>query len=187
MKPIPQPARGSVLIITMIFVGALALSVAAYYRNLIPKFRATYQGAAWHEALHGAEGGADYAINILNGWALDGLDPVNFPWTSSNWSYTNSTYVTNGELSLAASVLPVLGGTSNVRVTKVTADVYTRENVGSPASYNPWYRIRSTARADLPGKYVSADSRDVQLRRMKLAAKTATGADDPHVTRTVEV
>jgi hypothetical protein len=187
MKPIPHPARGSVLIITMIFVGVLALSVAAYYRNLIPKFRATYQGAAWHEALHGAEGGEDYAINVLNGWALAGLDPANFPWTTSNWSYTNSSYTTNGEVSLAASMLPVLGGPSNVKVTKVTADVYTREVIGTTPSYNPWYRIRSTARADLPGKYVSADSRDIQLRRMKLAAKTGTGADDPHVTRTVEV
>jgi hypothetical protein len=187
MKPFPRPARGSVLIITMIFIGVLALSVAAYYRNLIPKFRGTYQGAAWHEALHGAEGGADYVINVLNGWALSGLDPANFPWTSSSWSYTDASYTTNGEVSLAAASLPVLGGQSNVRVTKVTADVYTREVIGSTPSYNPWYRIRSTARADLPGKYVSADSRDIQLRRMKLAAKTASGADDPHVTRTVEV
>src|ERR1043165_7600238 len=127
MKPFPPPARGSVLIITMIFIGVLALSVAAYYRNLIPKFRGTYQGAAWHEALHGAEGGADYVINVLNGWALSGLDPANFPWTSSNWSYTDSSYTTYGEVSLAAASLPVLGGPSNVRVTKVTADVYTRE------------------------------------------------------------
>ena len=187
MKPIPHSRHGSVLLITMIMVGLLALSVASYYQNLIPKFRGTYQGAAWHEALHGAEAGADYALRQLNTWAGTTPDPNAYPWSTNSWSYTSALYTTNGERSLDGAVLPVLGGQSNVRVTKITADVYTRENFGSSPTLNPWYRIRSTARADLPGKYVSADSRDIQLRRMKLAATTGTGAADPNVTRTIEI
>lgn len=187
MKRIPNPKRGSVLLTTMIMVGLLALSIASYYQNLIPKFRGSYQGAAWHEALHGAEAGADYALLQLNNWATTTSNPDAYPWSSNSWSYASLLYTTNGERSLDASQLPVLGGQSRVRVTKITADVYTRENSSSSPSLNPWFRIRSTARADLPGKYVSADSRDIQLRRMKLAAKTGTGADDPNVTRTVEV
>ena len=187
MKPLHPSTRGSVLVITMIMVALIALSVASYYRNLIPKFRGTYQGAAWHEALHGAEAGADYALRQLNTWTGTTTDPNAYPWSTNSWTYTNLLYTANGERSLDAASLPVLGGPSNVRVTKITADVYTRENFGTSPTLNPWFRIRSTARADLPGKYVSADSRDIALRRMKLAAKTGTGADDPHVTRTVEI
>ena len=187
MKPILHSQRGSVLLITMVLVGVLALSVVSYYQNLIPKFRGSYQGAAWHEALHGAEAGADYALRQLNSWAGSNANPDTYPWTTNSWSFTDPTYPTNGERSLDASQCPFLGGQSNVRVTKITADVYTRENYGAYPSLNPWFRIRSTARADLPGKYVSADSRDIQLRRMKLAAKTGSGVADPNVTRTVEI
>jgi len=187
MKALHKSANGSVLIFTIILVGLLALSVASYYTNLIPKFRGAYQGAAWHEALHGAEAGADYALRQLNDWIPATSDPNSYPWTANNWTITDSTYATNGERSLATASLPFLGGPSNVRVTKITADVYTREDFGANPTYNPWFRIRSTARADLPGKSVSADSRDIALRRMKLAAKTGGGADDPHVTRTVEI
>ena len=187
MKPIPDSRCGSVLLMTMIFIGILALSIVSYYQNLIPKFRGSYQGVAWHEAFHGAEAGADFALRQLNIWAASNTNPDAYPWTANSWSYTDATYTTNGERSLDNSQQPFLGGQSNVRVTKITADVYTRENYGSYPSLNPWFRIRSTARADLPGKYVSADSRDIQLRRMKLAAKTVTGAADPNVTRTVEI
>jgi hypothetical protein len=65
-------------------------------------------------------------------------------------------------------------------------DVYTREETGAAPTRNPWFRIRSTARADLPGKSVTSDGRDATLRRMKLGAKNGT-ADDPHATRTIEV
>ena len=171
----------------MILVGILTLSVVSYYQNLIPKFRGSYQGACWQEALHGAEAGADYALRQLNSWAGSNPNPDAYPWTTNSWAYTNATYSTNGERSLDSSQLPFLGGTSSVRVTKLTADVYTRENFGSSPSLSPWFRIRSTARADLPGKYVSADSRDIQLRRMKLNAKNVAGAADPNVTRTVEI
>src|SRR5437016_14319323 len=124
MKTLPHPARGSTLIITMLIVGILAMTVAGYYRNLIPKFRGTYQGAAWHEALHGAEAGADYTLRILNVWAGTTSDPQAYPWSTSNWTFTDPTYTTNGERTLAASSLPVLGGPSNVRVTKISLDVY---------------------------------------------------------------
>ena len=187
MKPIPPSQRGSVLLMTMLLVGVLALSVVSYYQNLIPKFRGAYQGAAWHEALHGAEAGADYALRQLNDFAATNTNPDAYPWATNGWSFTDLTYPMNGERSLTDTQRPVLGGQCNVRVTNITADVYTRENYGSSPSLNPWFRIRSTARASLPGKYVSADSRDNQLRRMKLNAKTAFGTDDPNVTRTVEV
>ena len=187
MKPIAHPRDGSVVLITMIMVGLLSLAIVSYYQNLIPKFRGAYQGAAWHEALHGAEAGADYALRQLNNWAGSYTNPDGYPWTGNNWANSDASYPINGERTFASSQLPFLGGQSNVRVTSITADVYTRENFGAAPTLNPWFRIRSTARADLPGKYVSADSRDIQLRRMKLNAKTGTGSPDPNVTRTVEI
>ena len=182
-----QHARGSTLIMTMLLLGILAMSVAGSYRSLIPKYRSTYQGTSWHEALHGADGGADYVVSLLNTWAGTTTDPQSYPWTTNNWTITNSTYATNGERTLDTASLPFIGGTSNVRVTKLAVDVYTRESTGSGATNNPWYRIRSTARADLPGKYVGTDKRDTELRRMKLGATTSAGLPDPHVTRTVEI
>ena len=191
MKPLykhnTDRTSGSTLIMTMLLLGVLAMSVAGYYRSLIPKYRSTYQGTSWHEALHGAEGGADYVLNTLNTWAATTSDPQAYPWTTNNWTITNALYSTNGERTLNTASLPSLGGTNNVRVTKLAVDVYTREATGSGATYNPWYRIRSTARADLPGKYVGTDKRDTELRRMKLAATTGSGLPDPHVTRTVEI
>ena len=91
MKTIPHSQRGSVLLMTMILVGVLALSVVAYYQNLMPKFRGVYQGAAWHEALHGAEAGADYTLRQLNTWAATNTDPNSYPWITNSWFYTNAT------------------------------------------------------------------------------------------------
>ena len=185
--PAHSRSKGSTLLACLIVIAMLGFSIAAYYGSLIPKYRSTHQGAAWQEALHGAEAGADYTLSLLNTWCTSTTNPDAYPWTTNSWSYTNSLYTTNGERTLDGSRLPSLGGTSNVRGLKIAVDVYTREAIGSSPTYNPWFRIRSTARADLPGSWVSSDYRDIQLRRMKLGAKTGTGARDPYVTRTVEV
>lgn len=180
-------SQGSVLAMTMLLTGTLSICVAAYFQSLVPKYRSVCQGASWQEALHGAEAGADYTIQQMNSWASAETDPDSYPWTTNNWAYTDSSYTKNGQRTLASSALPNLGGNSSVRVTKIAVDVYTRDTSSSAnSSYCPWFRIRSTARADLPGKYTSADSRDGVLRRMKLNARNGA-ADDPHVTRTVEV
>ncbi|MEQ1852272.1 MAG: hypothetical protein ABMA01_11845 [Chthoniobacteraceae bacterium] len=184
---IQHETRASTLIATMLVIGGLAIAIATYYQGLIPKYRGTHQGAAWHEALHGADAGADVAVNTLNTWALTTTDPTAYPWAASGWTFTDAGFMTNGERKLSAASLPSLGGPSNVQVTSLSVDVYTREASGSPPTYNPWFRVRSTARANLPGRFVASDSRDTELRRMKLGATTAGGAPDPHVTRTVEV
>jgi hypothetical protein len=178
--------QGSTLAMAMLVIGALAMCVAAFFQTLIPKYRSVYQGASWQEALHGAEAGADFAIQSLNSWSLSTGDPDTYPWTANNWVVTDSAYSINGERILANSSLPYLGGDSAVRVTKLAVDVYTRDTSGSPPGLSPWFRIRSTARSNLPGRYSTADSRDSVLRRMKLGAKNGA-SDDPHVTRTVEV
>ena len=54
---------GSTLVMTMILLAVLAMSVAGYYRTLIPKYRSTYHSASWHEALHMADGGVDYVLD----------------------------------------------------------------------------------------------------------------------------
>jgi hypothetical protein len=178
--------QGSALTMAMLVIAALTLCVAAFFQTLVPRYRSIYQGASWQEALHGAEAGADLAIQSLNSWATSIDDPDTYPWSAMNWTTPDEPYALNGERSLAAAFLPRPGGNSNVRVTKLTVDVYTRDSAGSSPSYCPWFRIRSTARANLPGQYTTTDSRDSVLRRMKLGAKNGA-AVDPHVTRTVEV
>ena len=186
MKPRLFPTQGSTLVVTLLMVSVLAMVVAAYYQTLVPKFRGTYQASSWQEALHGSEGGADYVIRSLNSWASSTPDPDAYPWTTNNWTVTDAAFDLNGERTLNTANLPNLGGNNHIRVTHVAVDVYTRETSGSPPTGSPWFRIRSTARADLPGKFVTADSRDAELRRMKLGAKTS-GVDDPYVARTIEV
>ena len=180
-------SKASVLLACLVVIATIGFSVAAYFGTFIPKYRATHQGAAWQESLHGAEAGADYAMSLINTWCGSSANPDAYPWTANSWSYTNALYTANGERTLDGSQRPVLGGPNNVRVLKLSVDVFTREASGTSPTYNPWFRIRSTARADLPGNFVSSDRRDAELRRMKLGAKNGSGASDPHVTRTVEV
>ena len=179
--------RASTLIVALLIIATLGVTIAGYYRGIVPKFRGTHQGVSWHEALHGADAGVDLAIASLNNWAATGTNPDAYPWTSNGWTLTNPSLASNGERTLATGSLASLGGPNNVRLTRLAVDVYTRETIGTTPTHTPWYRVRSTARADPPGKYVPQDSRDVEVRRMKLSAKTAAGADDPHVTRTIEV
>ena len=173
----------------MFIIVALTMCVGAYYTTLMPRLRGIYQGASWQEALFGAESGVDYTLSQLNTWAPTVSDPNSYPWTTNAWNTTSATYATNGQRTLADASLPHLGGNNNVRVTRIAVDIYSREQVGSISANwtnNPWFRIRSTARANLPGTTVSADRRDQELRRMQLSNKTL-GAADPCVTRTVEV
>ncbi len=187
MRTFPKN-QGSTLIVVLLITACLAASVAAYFQGIVPKLRGTHQAVAWQEALHGAEAGADTVINTLNSWTASTSVPDAYPWTASGWTLTDPVnFATNGERTLAAANLPVIGGPNNVRVTKIAVDVLTREGTGLTPTANPWYRIRSTARADLPGRFVSEDPRDTELRRMKLGAKTSAGLPDPHVTRTVEI
>ncbi len=180
--------NASTLVISLVVIACIGVSIAASFQSLVPKYRGTHQSIVWQETLHGADAGVELALDTLNTWTKSNKNPDTFPWTSNSWTITDSSnYSANGERTLASASLPVIGGPNNVRVTKIAVDVYTREGTGTSPNYNPWFRIRSTARADLPGKYVSSDSRDVELRRMKLAATTSAGIPDPHVTRTVEV
>ena len=171
------------MIVALITIAIFSLVIAAVYESITPKYRSVYQGLSWQEAIHGAESGADYGLRLLNQFAGTTKDPESYDWTGNQWTYSNASYTNNGERTLAAASLPVLGGPGNVAVTRLAVDVYTRD---SAAPYNPWFRIRSTARADLPGRYVSADKRDAALRRMKLGA-TSAGTSAPFVTRTVEL
>ena len=183
MKRPLTPACGSALIVTIMTIAIFTLVIGAFYSALTPKYRSVYQGASWQESLHGAEAGADYGLFLLNQFAAPSRNPDTYNWTTNHWSFSNASYTSNGERILDTSYLPSLGGSNRVAVTRLAVDVYTRD---SAPPYTPWYRIRSTARADLPGKYASVDGRDAELRRMKLTAKDGS-LDDPHVTRTVEL
>lgn len=175
-------SRGSTLIVAVLTIAVCSLIVGSLFQALLPRYRSVYQGANWQEALQGAEAGINFAQNTLDQFALSVPNPTAYDWTGNGWSFTDPTYSLNGERTLATASLPVMGGQNNIVVTSLAIDVYTRSSTPPNA---PWFRIRSTARADLPGRFVSADKRDVELRRMKLGAKK-NGNDDPHVTRTVE-
>lgn len=186
MKRALNLQTGGTLLVVLLMIAVLAMTVGAYYQTLVPKFRSTYQASSWQEALHGAEAGADLVIRQLNTWAETTTNPDAYPWAANEWVFDDPSFATNGARKLSPSALPILGGQNRVRVTSVSVDVYTRESIGAKPTYNPWYRIRSSARADLPGRYIGTDQRDARLRRMKLGA-FANDASDPHVTRTVEV
>jgi hypothetical protein len=195
MKTSLQNTKGGILVTAVLLIAVVTLVIAAFYEGLMPKYRSVYQGASWQESLQGAEAGADYTIQVMNGYAARTKNAFGYTWPG--WTLTDSTApsatpnpsggtissLANRERTLNSDLLPVLGGTNNVRVHKVAVDVYTRNNT-SPNTNNtayPWFRIRSTGRADLPGKTVSSDRRDIALRRMNLNKAS------PYVARTVEV
>ena len=146
MKLYLRSNRGGTLIVALITISIFSLVIAAFYETLTPKYRSISQGVSWQEALHGAESGADYGLRLLNQFASTTKDPDAYDWAGNQWSYSDASYVTNGERTLNSGSLPVLGGPNNVAVTGLAVDVYTRD---SAAPYTPWFRIRSTARADV--------------------------------------
>jgi hypothetical protein len=143
-------SQGSTLIFSMLTVAVTSALIAGYYESLTPKYRAAFHAADWHEALHGAEAGADYVVQKLNQNALTGTSPDSYDWTG--WT-VDSVYPSNGTRTLNSPI--VLGGPENVTVKTLTVDVYTRNASQTPPSYDPWFRVRSTARANLPGRTMS--------------------------------
>ena len=178
VKHNPAPENGSVMVTALVVIVSLTLVTAAYYEGLVPKYRSVYQGASWQEALHGAEAGAEYALQALNQFPATQKNANTYDWTGTGWT----TPASENAVRTPPGSLPVLGGTNGVQVTSLTMDVYTRDTT---TENNPWFRIRSTARADLPGRYVSSDRRDAELRRMKL--RGSASYTRPSVSRTVEV
>lgn len=189
--------QGSGLLIAVVTIAVLTLLISAYFGALIPKYRSVHQAASWHEAHESALGGANYALQALNDFATKPTNPDAYNWRSdfaqNGWTDSGGedfgVVRSNGTTADADSVrqlkdaaLPKLGGRNHAAVSSLTIDVYTRH----PSSGQPWFRIRSTARADLPGKTITADRRDSELRHMKLNGANALGAD-PHVSRVVEV
>ena len=154
-----------------------------FFQTLIPRYRSAHQAASWREALQGAEAGVNHAINELNQLAVSHPNTASYPWAAKGWSLLDPLFSLNGERLLDTSLLPLLGGSNNVSVTQLSIDVYTRQPM---APYHPWYRIRSTGKADLPDRFLGGDRRDGRLRRMQLSARTG-GKSTPHVKRTVEV
>src|SRR6266478_1291841 len=160
---------GSGLIIAAGAIALLSLMVGSYFLTLIPKYRSVHQSTSWREAQHAAQGGVNYALQTLNQFAASGADPDSYSW-SSDWSGNSWSFTTaEGDHILNNTALPVFGGRDNSGVSDLRVDVYTRE----PGTNRPWFRIRSSGRADVPGKLVSADRRDADLRRMALGASTS--------------
>ncbi|MES2569233.1 MAG: hypothetical protein V4710_04160 [Verrucomicrobiota bacterium] len=174
-------SKGSVLAVSLMTLGVLAGVVAASYTTLIPRYRSIYQAASWQEAFHGAEAGIDIGINALNTLARSNPDPNAYAWTANGWTFSDATYTINGERILGAVTL---GGTNQVAVSKLALDVYTRDT--TTKILTPWFRLRSTGKASLPGPWAGADRRDAALRRMNLSSRDASGASTPYVARTVE-
>ena len=178
MRTHPHSRNGGTLLVVIFTFVICSLLIGVYLQTLIPKYRGARQAACWRDALQAAEAGANHGIHELNELAASSGDTGSYPWASKGWSLVDSVFNLNGERILDAANLPLLGGSSNTGVARLSVDVYTREPT---APYHPWFRIRSTGRAMLPDRYLSGDRRDGRLRRMKLASAA------PHLTRTVEV
>jgi hypothetical protein len=175
-------SRASTLFIVTLTVAVCSLLVGVFLRSLIPKYRSAYQATSWRESLQAADAGVNHAIAELNALAASGSREGNYPWAARGWSVLDAAFSANGERLLDALLLPLLGGPNNAAVSRLSVDVYTRQ---PEAPYTPWYRIRSTGRANLPDGFLSGDRRDGRMRRMKLGARTG-GVRTPHVNRTVE-
>lgn len=174
--------RGGTLLMAVMTIALCSILVATHLQTLIPKYRSAHQAASWREALQAAEAGVNHGINELNEMAVSNRDSGSYPWAAKGWSPLDPLFGLNGERLLDAALLPLLGGSNNTGVTQLSVDVYTRQ---ATPPYHPWYRIRATGRADLPGRFLSGDRRDGRLRHMKLGAQKA-GKSAPYVTRTVE-
>src|SRR5204863_4486155 len=89
MKTGSQNTKGGILVTAVLLIAVVTLVIAAFYEGLIPKYRSVYQGASWQESLHGAEAGADYTIQVLNGYAARNKNAFGYTWPG--WTLTNST------------------------------------------------------------------------------------------------
>jgi hypothetical protein len=183
MRRFAKDNSASTLLIAVMTIAICSVLLGVYLRTLIPNFRSAHQGASWREALQGAESGVNVCIHELNQLASSHTTTDSYPWAAKGWSLVDAVFSLNGERILNAAVLPLLGGSGEVSVSRLALDVYTRQ---PDAPHHPWFRIRSTGRSELPDRYLSADRRDGRLRRMKLAAREA-GQSNPFVERTVEV
>src|SRR6478735_10291474 len=108
----PLNLQGSTLLAATFTIAVGAVLIGAFYQKLVPRFRSVHQSAAWHDALQGAEEGANHTFQVLNQFALTGTNADTYDWTDNGWTFTDSNYVSNGERTLSAANLPVLGGHS---------------------------------------------------------------------------
>src|SRR4051812_34828296 len=185
MKFRPHHRRsGSALFLAAGAIAVISMISGVYFLAMLPKYRSVHQASSWRQAQEGALAGVNYAVRTLNAFALQPTNPDSYPWDTdwagNPWSYSAGN--PNGNHTLDPTDLPNLGGSAQAAVTSLTVDVYTRQG----GSGNPWFRVRSSARANLPSGSISGDRRDLELRRMLLNTSVG-GKPDPHVTRTLEV
>jgi hypothetical protein len=115
------------LMVTMVTIAISSALIGLFLRTLLPKYRSAHQGASWREALQGAEAGVNHGINELNELAGKQGNTSSYPWAEKGWSLADAAFSLNGERLLNEALLPLLGGSSGVSVSKLTMDVYTRQ------------------------------------------------------------
>ena len=158
----------------MIFIGLLAMTVASYYRNLIPNFRAPTRARPGTRPSTGPEsaGGLRASPSSTTG---PQRTPTRMPYPliSNNWSMTDSADATTASAHSAPPACPSSGGTAMCVARKSPPTFTPGKASATEPTHNPWFRILCDRAGRSPRpKYVSADKREIHLRRMKLAAKT---------------
>lgn len=190
--------RASALLLALFTAAILAALGGAAFTIIQSHYRHAHQVAGWEETLQAAEAGVDLAVAELrrtlydkdaafsqgDGWDIapmesaeaSGLPPSLLPASTSEWIPRKITTFISGRQT---------EGGSNSQAT-VTVDapfelVDTRDE--------QWYRIRSTAYADVPGSGIVANSKeDRALRAIDLRQdrETQEALVRPRATRRIE-
>ncbi|MEP6822036.1 MAG: hypothetical protein ABI946_06770 [Chthoniobacterales bacterium] len=177
---IPRPRRtaerGSSLIIVMLSMLVLGIVAARILELSLQKAQGPTQAISWRYALNGAEAGVQSARMALLTSATD-PDTAWRGWSpseASSWPKIQT-----------FALAPSTRDTERPLNTDITVTVDLPANLNPAGSGSPYYRVRSTGTAQMPGTTrTGTDAINIALRQMKLAKNTANPT--PQVSRTVE-
>ncbi len=205
--PLFHRENAGTLVLCLIAIAALTFMAALTLERIGPKFRMTYQTAAWQEARLAAEAGIDVAMAELSRNAT-GTTPGNW----QGWKQTtggllgpalgNTLATIQALLAPAAQMSqPIFLDNFNVTASggsTAEVDVQLWAVYPTANTNGRWFRIRSMATCGLaPPAYAAPDSADAALRRYSLRnVRPQLRRDDvgnpmniaaPSASRTIEV
>ncbi len=180
-----QHSSGSILIVSLVFLGVLASAGAIAFQVIQSRYRQVHQNATWQEALLASEGGIDLAVNELRRGLYD-PEGAFASWSDSPESEALANPDPTSVASYYTSKVLLREGEGGQRS-------YARVAVDAPtelvdATGEQWFRVRSLGVANIPGvPVVAGDKIDLRLRKFDLRRDRRTGESVlPQATRLIE-
>lgn len=150
--------KGSTLVVALLMLLVLSAVGANLLLSVSTRYDNTQKAIGWEKALPAAEAGAEVGLANVR-WSVTGAAT---PWSgwkksvSGFWTTVTDAADASTELSAGRKVVYDLPAGSHLTVAgEGSTDLWYHVEVDAPASMvvggNPWYRIRSTGYAGLPG------------------------------------